>query len=77
MRVPTLRNVALTAPYMHGGEFQSLEQVVEHYDQAPRVPFPEHTDLQPIGLTELERKNLVAFLSSLTSEIVDPFSKKP
>jgi cytochrome c peroxidase len=76
-KTPSLRNVALTAPYMHGGEFQRLEQVVEHYDQAPRVPFPEHTDLQPIGLTELERKNLVAFLSSLTSEISDPFATGP
>jgi cytochrome c peroxidase len=73
-KTPSLRNVALTAPYMHGGEFERLQQVVDHYDQAPLVPFPEHTDLRPIGLSESEKKSLVAFLSSLSSEIDDPFA---
>ncbi len=69
MRVPTLRNVALTAPYMHDGRFATLETVLAHYSQLgaqaargmaldQRLP---HTALAPD-----ERADLIAFLDSLT-----------
>ncbi|HKQ71100.1 MAG TPA: cytochrome c peroxidase [Polyangiaceae bacterium] len=76
-KTPSLRNVAMTAPYMHDGQFADLDQVIAHYDRAPEVPYPEHTDLKPIGLSAVERADLRAFLSTLTSKIVDPFAPSP
>jgi len=65
-RTPTLRNVALTAPYMHNGSLPTLEAVVAFYD-AGGVP-NEVLDprIRPLGLTPAERADLVAFLASLT-----------
>jgi cytochrome c peroxidase len=59
VRVPTLRNVALTAPYMHDGSLSTLEAVLDHY---------EHTDppLRAFTLTEAERHEVISFLQSLT-----------
>jgi cytochrome c peroxidase len=64
LRVPTLRNISLTAPYMHDGRFSTLEAVVAHYEQAGRratVP-----GLREFTLDAAERAALVAFLQSLT-----------
>ncbi|GAB4495983.1 MAG: cytochrome-c peroxidase [Saprospiraceae bacterium] len=67
-KVPTLRNVSLTAPYMHDGSLQTLESVVEHYNSGGK-PHPNKSPLlQPIGLTTSEKADLVAFLRSLTDE---------
>jgi cytochrome c peroxidase len=57
MRVPTLRNIALTAPYMHDGRFATLEAVLDHYVAA---------QLRSFTLTPDERRDLLAFLNSLT-----------
>ena len=93
-RVPTLRNVELTAPYMHSGAYATLEAVVHHYNDVskaidsydvsqldPSLRAQYHGDAatrtalrtaldsrlrQPLGLTEEELKQLVAFLKSLT-----------
>lgn len=72
-RVPTLRNVALTAPYMHDGVFSSLEEVVRFYDRGARPRHERITDdmldpalRSPLDLTEAEIEALVAFLHSLT-----------
>lgn len=75
-RVPTLRNIALTAPYMHDGRFQTLEEVVEHYnehiDAATADPIlllsnpTINGSLGPLGLTATEKRQLVAFLRTLT-----------
>jgi len=75
-KTPSLRNVAQTAPYMHAGQLANLAQVVDHYNRAPPVEFPEHTDIQPLGLNALERAQLVAFLQTLTSEIHDPYASE-
>jgi cytochrome c peroxidase len=75
-KTPSLRNVARTAPYMHDGQFESLDRVVAHYDKAPRVPFPEHSDIQPIGLSASERAALVAFLRTLDSDVEDPLAAR-
>jgi len=70
-KTPTLRNVATTAPYMHEGQIATLEEVVGFYatleDAAPPGPHPEKL-LVPLGLTEREKADLVAFLESLTDE---------
>jgi cytochrome c peroxidase len=64
-KVPTLRNVADTAPYTHSGEYATLARVVEHYDKIPVAPIG-YTDLFPITLTEDESRQLEAFLRSLS-----------
>lgn len=71
-KTPGLRNIALTAPYMHNGMFNTLEEVVEYYNDPYRfVPKPVNMDsslLKPLGLTEKEKKDLVAFLKTLTDK---------
>ncbi|MCS6991992.1 MAG: cytochrome-c peroxidase [Chitinophagales bacterium] len=70
-KVPTLRNIALTAPYMHDGRFQTLEEVVQHYSDGI-VPHSPNLDvhLQGVGtgvaLTAQQQADLVAFLRALT-----------
>lgn len=67
---PTLRNVALTAPYMHAGQMQTLREVVEHYN-AGGQPNPNTDPLvRPLGLTDAEVNDLLAFLESLTDPTV-------
>jgi cytochrome c peroxidase len=69
-RTPSLRNVALTAPYMHDGSLPTLETVVELYDRGG-VDNPEKSPLvTPLGLGAEERRALVAFLRSLTGSSV-------
>jgi len=86
-KIPSLRNVARSAPYMHDGRFKTLDEVIEHYNSG----IQPHTNLsfllrQPDGspkrlnLTEDDKKALVAFLNTLTDETVladvrfsDPF----
>ena len=65
-KVPTLRNIELTAPYMHDGSMKTLEQVVDHYNSGG-VNHPGKSGLiKPMHLTVQEKKQLVAFLRSLT-----------
>lgn len=65
-KVPTLRNVALTAPYMHDGSLPTLEAVIAHYD-AGGADHPNKSALiKPLHLSETEKKELVAFLKTLT-----------
>lgn len=76
-KVPFLRNVALTAPYMHDGRFATLEEVVEHYSEGvnmhPNLDFrlrdPNAPD-QPLRMnfSDSEKSALVAFLRTLTDE---------
>ncbi len=63
-KVPSLRNAALTAPYMHDGRFASLEQVVEYYRDPPEAEVTGH-ELPPLDLTDRESRQLVAFLATL------------
>lgn len=67
-KVPSLRNVALTAPYMHDGNLPTLEAVIDHY-QTGGKPHPNKSPLlRPFILTMQERADLLAFLNSLTDE---------
>jgi cytochrome c peroxidase len=66
-RVPSLRNVALTAPYMHDGRFSNLDQVLNHYSFG--IQSSETLDpilAQNIGLNASERAAIIAFLHTLT-----------
>jgi cytochrome c peroxidase len=84
-KTPTLRNIELTAPYMHDGRFKTLEEVVAHYDGGvqwsptldPVMQFS--TRIYGLGLGELDKAALVAFLKTLTDEkfISDPKLASP
>jgi cytochrome c peroxidase len=72
-RVPSLRNVELTAPYMHSGVFQTVREVVNFYNDGANPRHPNVTDellelslRTPLGLTDQEIDALIQFLRSLT-----------
>ncbi|WP_462221255.1 cytochrome-c peroxidase [Ferruginibacter sp.] len=71
-KTPGLRNIAVTAPYMHNGMFKTLEEVVEYYNDPAKIVSNSiniDDDLkQPLGLTEKEKKDLIAFLKTLTDK---------
>ncbi len=69
-RTPTLRNVALTAPYMHDGSLPTLRAVVDFFDRGGDHPEADKR-IQPLGLSERQKADLVAFLGSLTGSNVD------
>ena len=79
-KTPSLRGVALRAPYMHAGQFNTLEEVAKHYVKAPpaQVGHTElahgaagHTERKPIQLTEQEVADLVSFLHTLSGPIIE------
>lgn len=71
-KTPGLRNIAVTAPYMHNGMFKTLEAVVEYYNDPFKVVANyvnmDSTLQKPLGLTDNEKKDLVAFLKTLTDK---------
>lgn len=71
-KTPGLRNIAITAPYMHDGSFSTLEEVVDYYNNTKKkVPNSINIDSalsKPLGLSELEKKDLVAFLKTLSDK---------
>jgi cytochrome c peroxidase len=71
-KIPSLRNIAATAPYMHNGMFKTLEEVVEYYNNPQKIiPNPINIDANlktALGLTEKEKKDLIAFLKTLTDK---------
>ena len=67
-RIPTLRNVAVTAPYMHDGSIASLDEVLDHYVAGGRAPSPRQSEsIQPLALREDERLDL-AWISHQRSD---------
>ena len=72
-KIPSLRNIALSAPYMHDGRFSTLEEVVDHYStgvkRSPNLDpnIGKHPD-EGIQLSEADKKALVAFLKTLTDD---------
>jgi cytochrome c peroxidase len=65
-KVPTLRNVELTAPYMHDGSMNSLDEVIRHYESGGKDHPNRSPLIRPFTLTDKERRDLVNFLKSLT-----------
>ena len=75
-KTPTLRNVALTPPYMHNGVFKTLREVVEFYNKGGGDVPNKDPRLKPLNLTEEEKDALVAFLEALTCDTV-PYVEEP
>jgi cytochrome c peroxidase len=87
-KVGSLKNISLTAPYMHDGRFSTLREVVEHYNSGVQA----HPNLSPplrlpngqarvLNLSETEKDDLIAFLHTLTDDVMvadekysDPFN---
>ncbi len=74
-RTPTLRNIAITAPYMHDGRFSSLEEVIDHYRYKVQISpslapvLSPKEDIRPgIQITDQEKTHIIAFLHTLTDE---------
>ena len=68
MRVPTLRNIALSGPYMHDGRFPTLEAVIDHYFGLGKRAIRYDRRLPRISLDMQQKADLLAFLKSLTDE---------
>lgn len=78
-RIPTLRNIVLSTPYMHDGRFATLTEVVEHYNSGVKNTSNLAADLKKngtlgIALTTIEKQQLISFLKTLTD---DEFIKNP
>ena len=67
-KVPSLRNIELTAPYMHDGSLNTLEEVIEHYQSGGKHHPHKSNLIQPLSLSETEKDDLIQFLKSLTDE---------
>ena len=67
-KTPTLRSVALTAPYMHDGVFKTLDEVIEFYNQGGEEVPGKDLAMKPLDLTDQEKNDLVEFLKALTGE---------
>lgn len=74
-KTPTLRNVAVSGPYMNDGTFTRLEDIIEHYNKGGN-PFiyKDTTLIRPLNLSEIEKNQLLVFLRSLTD---DDFVQNP
>jgi cytochrome c peroxidase len=73
-KTPTLRNIALTAPYMHNGVYETLEEVIDFYNKGGGAglgigPANQTLPKNPLNLTNAEKKELIAFLHSLTDTV--------
>ncbi|HWI17979.1 MAG TPA: cytochrome c peroxidase [Vicinamibacterales bacterium] len=68
-KVPSLRNVAARAPFMHAGQFATLAEVLDHYNRAPKA-VAGHTELTPLRLSRDERRQLEAFLRTLDGPVL-------
>lgn len=65
-KVPTLRNIERTAPYMHDGSLISLKEVIEHYNSGGKWHANKSSMIKPLNLNQQEINDLIAFLESLT-----------
>ena len=67
-RTPSLRNVAITGPYMHDGSLATLEAVVDYYQQGGIDNPGKDPLVEPLALSDADKRNLVAFLHTLTGD---------
>jgi cytochrome c peroxidase len=65
-KTPTLRNIALTAPYMHDGSIRTLEEVIEYYDRGGNPNPRLSSAIRPLHLSAADKRALTAFLRTLT-----------
>jgi cytochrome c peroxidase len=77
-KTPTLRNIAVTGPYMHDGSIATLREVVEHYNNGGKTKVTDTENaflsggIRPLDLTEAEIDDLVVFMEALTSPAYMP-----
>jgi len=78
-RTPTLRNIAVTAPYMHDGRFATLGAVIDHYSSGGAPSASRSALVRGFAVTEREKADLIAFLESLTDTefLEDPLLADP
>jgi cytochrome c peroxidase len=79
-RVPSLRNIAITFPYMHDGRFRRLRDVLDHYGSPSKhTPYADARVTSIAGLSDVERKDIIAFLLTLTDTLLprDPRYRDP
>jgi cytochrome c peroxidase len=72
-KTPSLRNVALTGPYMHDGRFASLQEVIKFYDEdvhldSPNITFDKMEIIRRNRLSDVQKKDILAFLNTLTDQ---------
>jgi len=67
-KVPTLRDVAVRAPYMHNGSLATLDAVIDLYDRGGIARPSRSAKLKPLGLTSADKVDLIAFLGTLTGD---------
>ncbi len=65
-KTPSLRDVTNRAPFMHAGQFDSIEEVLSHYNNAPHAP-NGHSELDVLNLSEAQLQQIIAFLKTLTA----------
>jgi cytochrome c peroxidase len=68
-KTPTLRNIALTMPYMHDGSLKTLEEVIDHYDEGGGTARNKSDLILKLRLTQQEKSDLLAFLKTLTGKM--------
>ncbi len=70
-KTPSLRNLLQTAPYMHGGHFETLEEVVNHYSKLEESSVQGHSDetLKPLNWTDEQQQAMIAFLRTLDDSL--------
>jgi cytochrome c peroxidase len=73
-RVPTLRNIALTAPYMHDGRFKTLEEVIDHYSSGGHFADNVDANILAFPLSEQDKLDLIAFMHTFTDTV---FTQNP
>lgn len=76
-KTPSLRSVALTAPYMHTGDLKTLEDVMEFYNKGGEAKTGKDTLITALNLTAQEKKDLVEFMKSLTGDLKVTAPKLP
>jgi cytochrome c peroxidase len=67
-KVPSLRNVGISGPYMHDGSIHNLEQIIQHYNKGGQAHKHKSPLIRPLHLSLKEQKDLLAFLKSLTDQ---------
>ena len=75
-KTPTIRNITETAPYMHDGVFQTLEEVIDFYDQGGGTSPNKSKKLHKLNLTKQEKEDLIAFLRTLSGKYPQVSSSK-
>jgi len=67
-KVPSLRNVSRTAPYMHNGSLATLEEVIDHYNSGGKEHRNKSDLIRPLHLSQKDKDDIIAFLHALTDE---------